>query len=107
MSLSLSTASTALARLPLPTAVPVAKPVPSQQPSASTTTDNDSAAQETSALNRVLGGYRADLVEGEPTAALSSLARQITADAKLAGRTASLPIAPAASAASGHLNALV
>ncbi len=99
MSLSISTASPPIARLHLlPPSAARPRPSPAKQVNASTTGDNNTIVQETSALNRVLGHYRPDLAEGKSTAALCSLARQITADAKLLGQTESTPKPPAASA---------
>jgi hypothetical protein len=66
----------------------------------STIDTGNRVAQETSALDRVLGHYRADLPQGEPAAALGSLARQVSTDAKLLAPTAALPKPAAATEAS-------
>jgi hypothetical protein len=78
-----------------PTAAPPAAPAPKTPSTGSSTAVASSSKQETAALNQALAKYKADISRGQPAGTLRSLARQITADAALLGRTVSIPQAPA------------
>jgi hypothetical protein len=64
-----------------------------------TPSNTASTAQETAALNQLLTKYKYDVSHNSPASTLSSLGRQITADAKVVGQYVTLPRAPASASA--------
>ncbi|MDQ2803253.1 MAG: hypothetical protein M3Y41_11405 [Pseudomonadota bacterium] len=84
------------------TTIPTTLTAPKADAGSGTQSAQQSRAQDQAKLNQLMRSYQAGISRGESASALSSLGKQITAEAKLLGQNVRLPKATAAPAAASN-----